>query len=331
MNNRESLGYAGGNGGSPGETGNGIAAGTGGTNSTPGVEGADTAGNGGNGGESQDKGANGGGGGGQLGGGGGGDQDEGASGGGGANFVSSLVTNATQGTALDPGDGIVSLVPIPLVPLSLSTGTIPPTVILGNNQSFRDTATLTGGSAPTGTITFQLFAPNDPTFSNPVQTSTVPVIGDGTYSSPPFLPPQAGVYSYLVSYSGDTFNPPIALPVNPQETVSVQKHPVRLCVKARVCHATVCKTASTKAKATLQQGINPTGTMTFTLLRGRRQIALQVRPVVSNGSIESSRVRLKYPGRYRWRVVYSGDAQNAPQSAVSKCFRIEGGFFDVCC
>src|SRR6266404_4090892 len=50
-----------------------------------------------------------------------------------------------------------------------------------------DTATLAGGSSPTGTITFTLFGPNDATCASaPVFTSTVTVNGNGDYLSNPF-------------------------------------------------------------------------------------------------------------------------------------------------
>ena len=50
-----------------------------------------------------------------------------------------------------------------------------------------DTATLSGGVNPTGTITFTLFGPNNPTCTGPaIFTSTVPVnAGNGNYTSAP--------------------------------------------------------------------------------------------------------------------------------------------------
>ena len=47
-------------------------------------------------------------------------------------------------------------------------------------QEVNDTATIAGGFNPTGTITFNLYAPGDTTCSNPVFTTTVPVTGDGS-------------------------------------------------------------------------------------------------------------------------------------------------------
>ena len=77
-----------------------------------------------------------------------------------------------------------------------------------------DTATLALGAAPTGSITFKLFGPADPTCAGALAaTSTVPVSsGNGTYTSSPFTAIAAGTYSWVASYGGDTSNNPVATP-----------------------------------------------------------------------------------------------------------------------
>jgi hypothetical protein len=88
---------------------------------------------------------------------------------------------------------------------SISTSASPD-VPLGSSVS--DSATLSGGKNPTGTITFSLFGPSDaPDCSGaPVTTSTVNVSGNGPYSSTSFMPPTAGTYYWTASYSGDANN-----------------------------------------------------------------------------------------------------------------------------
>ena len=87
-----------------------------------------------------------------------------------------------------------------------------PSVPLGGTIS--DSATLSGGiggSAPTGTITFTLYAPNDPTCSSPaIFTSTAPVNGNGTYSSAPLTSSAIGTYRWIANYGGDLNNVPTA-------------------------------------------------------------------------------------------------------------------------
>ena len=72
-----------------------------------------------------------------------------------------------------------------------------------------DTATLTGGSNPTGTMTFNLFGPDNAVCSGaPIFTSTRPVTGNGDYVSAPFTPTAAGTYRWVALYSGDANNGP---------------------------------------------------------------------------------------------------------------------------
>lgn len=70
-----------------------------------------------------------------------------------------------------------------------------------------DTATLSGGVAPTGTIVFELFGPNDATCTaTPAFTSTVTVAGNGSYVSAGFTPISVGIYRWIATYSGDAVN-----------------------------------------------------------------------------------------------------------------------------
>ena len=73
-------------------------------------------------------------------------------------------------------------------------------------EAISDTATLSGGATPTGTITFNLYGPNDATCSSAIFTSTVPVNGNGTYSSTSFTDTTAGTYRWIANYSGDANN-----------------------------------------------------------------------------------------------------------------------------
>jgi len=70
-----------------------------------------------------------------------------------------------------------------------------------------DTATLSGGFYPTGTMRFAVFGPNDPTCSNgAIFTTTIQISGNGTYSSAPFTTSTGGTYRFEASYSGDANN-----------------------------------------------------------------------------------------------------------------------------
>jgi hypothetical protein len=90
---------------------------------------------------------------------------------------------------------------------TLSTVASPSTVALGGGP-LTDTATLSGGKAPTGSITFLLFPPTDPTCSGNLvdAKSTVPVSNPSSIVSQPFTPSVAGTYHWIAYYSGDVHN-----------------------------------------------------------------------------------------------------------------------------
>jgi len=88
----------------------------------------------------------------------------------------------------------------------ISTTATPATAAVGS--SITDIATLSRGYKPTGSITWRLYGPNDPTCSNPSAplVSITNVNGDGPYPSPPLTPAQAGTYHWVASYDGDINN-----------------------------------------------------------------------------------------------------------------------------
>jgi len=82
---------------------------------------------------------------------------------------------------------------------------------VGGNAS--DNATLSGGQNPTGTITFNLYAPNQRgQCVSSIGTRTVTVHGNGTYNSGPVPVTQPGVYQWTADYSGDSQNDPASSP-----------------------------------------------------------------------------------------------------------------------
>jgi hypothetical protein len=92
-----------------------------------------------------------------------------------------------------------------------------------------DVARITGGNNPTGTLTFNLFAPSDPPCSGaPVFSSQVPVNGPGQYLSATFPAAQVnipGTWNWVVVYSGDANNPAFTSTCG-QEPVTIQEVPV---------------------------------------------------------------------------------------------------------
>jgi hypothetical protein len=92
--------------------------------------------------------------------------------------------------------------PVPVTPALSTIGSAAATL----GGAIRDTAVLSGGSSPTGTITFSLYSTSDPTCSTALRDVSVVVSGDGSYVSPPVTPSSAGSYQWVASYGGDVRN-----------------------------------------------------------------------------------------------------------------------------
>jgi hypothetical protein len=176
-------------------------------------------------------GAGGGGGGGLYGGGGasgggglfGGGGGAGGGGGGGSSFAAAAATDValTPDANCDPttkaacsptvngGNGQVTVTWTPAAPASpaLST-TAPPAAVVGAQSAA--TATLSGGSQPSGTITFALYGPGDATCQTPIATSTATVTGDGAYQAGGVALTGVGTYRWVAAYGGDPGNAPVA-------------------------------------------------------------------------------------------------------------------------
>ena len=70
-----------------------------------------------------------------------------------------------------------------------------------------DSATVTGGSSPTGSITFNLYAPTDTTCaSTALYNQVVALTGASATTSPGFTTLVAGIYRWTASYPGDANN-----------------------------------------------------------------------------------------------------------------------------
>jgi uncharacterized repeat protein (TIGR01451 family) len=185
--------------------------------------------------------------------------------------------------------------------------------------SVNDTATLSGGEGPTGTITFELFGPEDATCANPpVSTSTVDVTaGNGSYPSPDFSPAAVGTYRWTASYSGDSQNEPATVDCNAGgQTVTVSKVAPTF---GATSSPDVPIGGSVNDTATLSGGEGPTGTITFELFGPEDAICgtapvstTTVNVTAGNGSYPSPDFSPAAVGTYRWTASYSGDSQNEP-------------------
>jgi hypothetical protein len=188
-----------------------------------------------------------------------------------------------------------------------------------------DTATLSGGFGPTGTITFNLYGPSTTAncTTTPVHTETVTVTGNGSYTTPAgATPSQAGTYWWTASYSGDSGNKAAASGCG-DEQVTITPVASPALTTAPTAGGPVGSTAVTDT-ATLSGGSGPTGTITFNLYGPSTQanctgtaVFTKTVTVTGNGSYTTAGFPPSQPGTYWWTANYSGDTGNNP--AATNC------------
>jgi hypothetical protein len=192
------------------------------------------------------------------------------------------------------------------------------TIILGSSSKLTDTATLSGGYVPSGSITFNLYGPS----STVVDTETATVSGNGNYSTPTgYVPTAAGSYYWVASYGGDTNNN-TATGVHEPETVSAVSPAI-----ATTPGGTVQIGAGTNLtdSATLSGGYSPTGTITFTLYSPSNAVVYTDVVTVNSGNGTYTTASGTNPGGfapttagiYQWAASYSGDSNNNAVSEAS--------------
>jgi len=222
------------------------------------------------------------------------------------------------------GDANESSVVNPVQPAIVTNADAGPVNI---GQTIHDTATLSGGSNPTGTITFSLYGPflgttdsTSCTAQKLITTYQVTVNGNGTYSSPAYTTTAAGKYLWIAAYGGDNNNNSATTACNDAfESSVVQPNSPALSTAptVKVIHSD---------SATLSGGASPTGSITFNLYQNTTctgSPAFTATKTVSGNATytsgDSQQFTLPPPAstEFRWTVSYSGDANN--NAASSAC------------
>lgn len=185
-----------------------------------------------------------------------------------------------------------------------------------------DSANLGGGVVPTGSLTFTLFGPTDPTCAGPpLFTTHKTVNGNGYYESARYTTTVAGTYRFRVRYNGDALNNPTPLTpcADPPGQVEVAKRIPNLSASARWAPPSADDTASLSMGAGPS---GPTGTMTFRLYGpddptcARPPVTTNNRSVAGNGSYTSPSFAPTLLGTYQYVVSYSGDANNLARGTI---------------
>ncbi len=215
--------------------------------------------------------------------------------------------NATaEQVTVSPADPAITTTP------SVTSVTLGTTAV-----NLKDTAVLAGGDAETGTIMFTLYLG-----STEVNSETVSVSGNGSYTTPtgytlPTTGTVTGTYQWDASYSGDGNNNPYSENNAAAEQVTVSPIDPTITTTPSPTVVPIGTTASLTDTATLAGGVNPTGTITFTLYQGSTKLDSQTVTVSGDGTYTTPAYSLSSSasaGIYQWDATYSGDGNNDPAS-----------------
>src|SRR5437016_1560773 len=182
-------------------------------------------------------------------------------------------------------------------------------------ETIQDTATLSGGTSPTGTISFSLYGPNDLSCGGSATSAgSATVSGNGSYSSSAVTENVAGTYRWIASYSGDTNNNGFTTTCNEAgETSTVNRASPTMTTSAT---ATQTAGGTIQDTATLSGGTSPTGTTSLSLYGpndascGGSATSAGNATFICNGSYSSSAETLTLHDALPILASYSGDTNN---------------------
>ena len=231
----------------------------------------------------------------------------------------------TNNSAVSDNNAANEQVSVSAADPTLTTTPTPATVTLGTTPvTLTDSATLAGGFRPTGAITFRLFQNGR---ILPVDTETVTVNGNGTYTTPtgftlPTIGTVTGTYQWNATYSGDTNNNTVSDNNAANEQVTVSAASPTLTTTPSPVTVTLGSNAVTLTdSATLAGGFSPTGIIIFTLFHngGSAPVDTEVVNVTGNGTYRTP-TGFTLPttgtatGTYQWDATYNGDTNNGSAS-----------------
>ncbi len=196
-------------------------------------------------------------------------------------------------------------------------------------DTITDTATLSGGYNPTGTITFTAYS--DAACTTEVFSDTVAVdMGNGDYTSGAYTTTAAGSIYWIASYSGDDSNTSAAGECGDDgETSVVDKEDPAIVTQAS---GPVTVGDTVNDTATLSGGFAPTGSITFYAfdslaacqadegdadgLSGDGAVFTDTVSVDGNGPYVSGDYTTTAAVDIYWVASYSGDGNNLPASGA---------------
>ena len=207
---------------------------------------------------------------------------------------------------------------------SISTQASGPVTV---GQQIHDVATLSGATAATGAVTFEVFAPSDTACETPLATlatsaKNVDGNGNGTYTSAVYTTTTPGAYLWRAFFAGDANNVAVSGACNASgESSTVNQATPAITTQAS---GPVTVGGTINDVATLSGAVGATGAVTFEVFAPSDSgcetplatLATSAKSVDGNGNgiYTSASYTTSVPGIYRWRAFFAGDATNAAVS-----------------
>jgi hypothetical protein len=182
--------------------------------------------------------------------------------------------------------------------------------------TIRDTAVLSGGSSPTGRITFLLYSASDTTCSRVLRKVSVAVTGDASYVSPAVSPVSAGAFQWVARYSGDKNNKSLSGSCNdPTERSTIAE---TACVRSPVALHGVAETVTDSLSAY----VAAPGVASVTFYLDARKLKTLTKPTDQRFSISIDVRRLSL-GVHRLRVAVTMDRSSCANAATETFIHVE--------
>lgn len=197
------------------------------------------------------------------------------------------------------------------------------------------TGSLTGGTSPTGTITFAVYGPSTtaPTTCQTTtggswkQVGTASASGNNTYpSSASFTPTSSGTYWWYAAYGGDTINTTSTTTCNSASMTHTVVGAVTSLTATGPANGTAGTPIATSAiTAGLTGGSSPTGTITFKVFGPQATAPTDCSAGTTVGTAAVSGNNGYHPsasftpsssGTYWWYASYSGDGNNLASAST---------------
>jgi hypothetical protein len=212
-------------------------------------------------------------------------------------------------------ESVVVTKPAPATP-TISTTPSPSSITLGN--SFADTATVSGGNSPTGTVSFTVYS--DAACSNVVFTSSNVGLVAGSATSASYTPTATGTFYIAAVYNGDTNNSSVTSTCNKESVIVSKPAPSTPLINTTPSPSAVSLGNSFADTATVSGGNSPTGTVSFTVYSNSAcssVVFTSSNVALVAGSATSASYTPTATGTFYIAATYNGDANN--NSVTSTC------------